>query len=390
MVEVPCEVLPGLSPRVRGNLDAAAEDGRRIRSIPAGAGEPASATAAAAGSGVYPRGCGGTLARAAAGTESEGLSPRVRGNPGLTARARACSWSIPAGAGEPCGAALRALGTAVYPRGCGGTAAASAVVGSCPGLSPRVRGNLQRESSRSVSTGSIPAGAGEPKEGLMRPFGDLVYPRGCGGTTTWSSSSMRRSGLSPRVRGNLRPRARQRRRQGSIPAGAGEPPCCAAARRRCGVYPRGCGGTNPRRFPMSASKGLSPRVRGNLLRLVAARADDGSIPAGAGEPAAVGIGFLLAGVYPRGCGGTTSTKTAGQAAAGLSPRVRGNRTPDRTRGGADRSISAGAGEPRSAFGYSVKRSVYPRGCGGTAQLRRAAGPLVGLSPRVRGNLLGPD
>ena len=51
----------------------------------------------------------------------------------------------------------------------------------------------------------------------------------------------------------------------------------------------------------------------------------GSIPACAGEPAAVALSFISEEVYPRVCGGTKLPPPAVPELVGLSPRVRGNR-----------------------------------------------------------------
>ena len=50
-------------------------------------------------------------------------------------------------------------------------------------------------------------------------------------------------GLSPRVRGNLRPSTSEGENKRSIPACAGEPPWSGAAQPWAKVYPRVCGGT---------------------------------------------------------------------------------------------------------------------------------------------------
>ena len=73
-----------------------------------------------------------------------------------------------------------------------------------------------------------------------------------------------------------------------------------------------------------AMKGLSPRVRGNLEGPEKSGANDGSIPACAGEPARPGSSCEGSRVYPRVCGGTYSTRRTPPSAFGLSPRVRGN------------------------------------------------------------------
>ena len=70
-----------------------------------------------------------------------GLSPRVRGNPGLLELSREGLRSIPARAGEPRAWWIRPWQSGVYPRACGGTAADFHKKQALCGLSPRVRGN---------------------------------------------------------------------------------------------------------------------------------------------------------------------------------------------------------------------------------------------------------
>ena len=53
---------------------------------------------------------------------------------------------------------------------------------------------------------------------------------------------------------------------GSIPAGAGEPISTPMYRRPKSVYPRGCGGAFASAFTARLERGLSPRVRGSLVR----------------------------------------------------------------------------------------------------------------------------
>ena len=131
----------GLSPRVRGNL--VRERSRRLHngSIPACAGEPVDDTGQAVDCRVYPRVCGGTPAARCKPWHGGGLSPRVRGNPGRHGRRALRDGSIPACAGEPDLGATLASGGEVYPRVCGGTVARRRAVGCHQGLSPRVRGN---------------------------------------------------------------------------------------------------------------------------------------------------------------------------------------------------------------------------------------------------------
>ena len=176
----------------------------------------------------------------------------------------------------------------------------------------------------------------------------------------------------------------------SIPACAGEPGTAAYPGLDAEVYPRVCGGT----FGMLAFQyqywGLFPRVRGNRAGLSLGRRSIRSIPARAGEPAGCWGCQRMAGVYPRVCGGTGSALRNTLRGAGLSPRVRGNPAFPTTGAAWRWSIPACAGEPGPAWAYRGETGVYPRVCGGTKSAIANYWSSLGLSPRVRGNLLGPE
>ena len=97
--------------------------------------------------------------------------------------------------------------------------------------------------SGGAATGSIPACAGEPY--LYRHTGSVyeVYPRVCGGTMLLPYSSRLSRGLSPRVRGNLGMSELACENYRSIPACAGEPAPDSTCCNTSGIYPRVCGGT---------------------------------------------------------------------------------------------------------------------------------------------------
>ena len=378
-------VAPGLSPRVRGNLIRKFHRLDNPRSIPACAGEPAGRLRLLRSLPVYPRVCGGTKHGWAVQTRRQGLSPRVRGNRRLRSPPAWRRRSIPACAGEPTGVCGDSSTPAVYPRVCGGTSCTAIMYTSARGLSPRVRGNQRKRRAIRRRSWSIPACAGEPIAGIgVMPI-SAVYPRVCGGTSMRVSDWERSPGLSPRVRGNLHHRPVPLDNQGSIPACAGEPHDRAAAGAVVRVYPRVCGGTSLRAWPDTRRTGLSPRVRGNHASPRGGWGCAGSIPACAGEPPAAAPAGCLPWVYPRVCGGTCTRIPLHVRGYGLSPRVRGNRTVAGNRTTARRSIPACAGEPLGRPLFPLGGEVYPRVCGGTFHSQLAPSQRRGLSPRVRGN-----
>ena len=382
--------IGGLSPRVRGNRGVHPHRARRLGSIPACAGEPPLSVHHGLLRRVYPRVCGGTLWPGPRAAGAAGLSPRVRGNPADLIGGTAEDGSIPACAGEPITLATSPIVTWVYPRVCGGTPSHGGRRLHCQGLSPRVRGNRPRRSTRRRSAGSIPACAGEPCRGAAASCAARVYPRVCGGTAAWNPVSTACKGLSPRVRGNRQVVGPRETRVGSIPACAGEPRPGIRSRRPAKVYPRVCGGTWVHDLTQVRVAGLSPRVRGNRDRRRGHRQRAGSIPACAGEPPR---GWCRAGtsrVYPRVCGGTCSLDGWPPTAAGLSPRVRGNPGPLDAALAVLGSIPACAGEPSCRRRPGGSPRVYPRVCGGTSVCTSSAPLARGLSPRVRGNPLAGD
>ena len=175
-----------------------------------------------------------------------------------------------------------------------------------------------------------------------------VYPRACGGTEYTNSPGLLHTGLSPRVRGNLRCRDACASFQRSIPARAGEPETAASHLARCcstGLSPRVRGnhhlrlgwsrstlGLSPRvrgnlllhrDMAVCRSAGLSPRVRGNLDLLQSVVLHRRSIPARAGEPPVLPDMQFPQPVYPRACGGTEAGLRAGVSAPRVYPRACG-------------------------------------------------------------------
>ena len=254
-------------------------------SIPACAGEPASPAQRRPSPRVYPRVCGGTPVTTNLEDLHTGLSPRVRGNHTDTGRPVVAHGSIPACAGEPhrclavrtpsrvyprvCGGTVARLSKRqhhrVYPRVCGGTWRVFEVSAHTTGLSPRVRGNRPGRGRTYPWHGSIPACAGEPDTPSCPLYRGWVYPRVCGGTCENHGHPFNVRGLSPRVRGNPPCRPASRISAGSIPACAGEPRRCFGTSRQSRVYPRVCGGTPSEGQRQGLAAGLSPRVRGNRL-----------------------------------------------------------------------------------------------------------------------------
>ena len=172
---------------------------------------------------------------------------------------------------------------------------------------------------------------------------------------------------------------------GSIPACAGEPSGGTHWTTVTTVYPRVCGGTMENHGMITVMAGLSPRVRGNQYADTRQRGSGRSIPACAGEPNVPRPRARRHTVYPRVCGGTAQLLHQRLPLGGLSPRVRGNQDGCDDSDVGERSIPACAGEPGGVCWLRSAVRVYPRVCGGTNLTSFSTGTGSGLSPRVRGN-----
>ena len=182
----------------------------------------------------------------------------------------------------------------VYPRVYGGTTVLCPIRAAVTqGLSPRVRGNPVTQGCACLCR-SIPACTGEPAtEGSRRPPA---------------------IGLSPRVRGNRRPRNGSR--WGLSPRVRGNQPDLQHLGQ---VYPRVYGGTILARI-CDLRRSIPACT---LVIAVYCGGQQRSIPACTGEPRRPVTDMQ---VYPRVYGGTLQGKLTELAhcTAGLSPRVRGN------------------------------------------------------------------
>ena len=150
---------------------------------------------------VYPRVGGGNASARHSGGGAQGLSPRGRGKLGVLVYSADFSGSIPAWAGETHARISVRHDGEVYPRVGGGNAPFVVCVSAGEGLSPRGRGKRHCRRVDEMSSGSIPAWAGETARPAVRRGEPRVYPRVGGGNTTQAPFSCSARGLSPRGRG---------------------------------------------------------------------------------------------------------------------------------------------------------------------------------------------
>ncbi len=253
------------------------------------------------------------------------------------------------------------------------------------GPSPQVRGSRERNSGHGRRQGSIPAGAGEPSASVIGGASTGVHPRRCGGAHDGQDEAGRFEGPSPQVRGSLAVADVGVGDLGSIPAGAGEPSRRRARSGRRRVHPRRCGGARGPYCPSSSPRGPSPQVRGSQVGAGRGSLGNGSIPAGAGEPRPARQRSSGSRVHPRRCGGAGPMSGDEKGDKGPSPQVRGSPRTGLRDDVQPGSIPAGAGEPGTARSWRGGAGVHPRRCGGAGGRGGRRKPDGGPSPQVRGS-----
>ena len=136
--------------------------------------------------------------------------------------------------------------------------------------------------------------------------------------------------------------------------------------------------------------GSSPRVRGSPSSDTDYTFGSGIIPAGAGLTAIPQSIQRVGWDHPRGCGAHPLPSKAAAPVAGSSPRVRGS---------LDQAIAlyivlgiipAGAGLTGRVIVYGSAGRDHPRGCGAHGASGSVEVSVTGSSPRVRGSLRRDD
>ena len=133
------------------------------------------------------------------------------------------------------------------------------------------------------------------------------------------------------------------------------------------------------------SRGLSPYIRGNLLRLRFRRWLPRSIPVHTGKPSRFSSRHCRIRVYPRTYGETMRDKRSIASISGLSPYIRGNLKGHKIFYFYVRSIPVHTGKPVGGTLSRMHGKVYPRTYGATGCHYTLHHKPEGLSPYIRGN-----
>ena len=158
-----CSVAEGRSPRARGILQHDPDPEGPARSIPASAGNPCVLRRHREVVGVDPRERGESMAKRDRALPLPGRSPRARGIPLEDEDEDLVLRSIPASAGNPTTASAPPPPAWVNPRERGESVGEGDEIPCGVGRSPRARGIQAISILPAAASGSIPASAGNPR-----------------------------------------------------------------------------------------------------------------------------------------------------------------------------------------------------------------------------------
>ena len=313
----------GSSPRARGTQPKTAWAQPKPRFIPACAGNTAASHNNGTGITVHPRVRGEHTLTSAAGRGPDGSSPRARGTPFAQKEAVKKIRFIPACAGNTMRMVNMSESSTVHPRVRGEHSPTVQATVYLFGSSPRARGTRHTIASNGSFDRFIPACAGNTLPPFGASISLAVHPRVRGEHRSAAESDDFPPGSSPRARGTQNGPARGRAGCRFIPACAGNTFIVHWCRLLITVHPRVRGEhPDPLQSALGAA-GSSPRARGTRARQLQILHKIRFIPACAGNTGAVKLLIPLAAVHPRVRGEHLTSFVPSVVSTGSSPRARG-------------------------------------------------------------------
>ena len=316
-------LLLGSSPRMRGTpINVPAElEARGI--IPAHAGNTSIYRTRLRASRDHPRACGehDLVNRHRLG--HLGSSPRMRGTLSATEGDRANLGIIPAHAGNTFGGVTIGDGIRDHPRACGEHRGHAGFRVLFRGSSPRMRGTLLSRHRPSAHLRIIPAHAGNTIRLWSCPYANRDHPRACGEHVRFDLWRIEPEGSSPRMRGTHNVLFAHCLTSGIIPAHAGNTEFAAGVGVDPQDHPRACGEHFAMSLSVNGIAGSSPRMRGTLARLSLCPWWARIIPAHAGNTKAKHGDLVGWRDHPRACGEHMRIFSHRRRGRGSSPRMRG-------------------------------------------------------------------
>ncbi len=375
----------GSSPRTRGTDRRCCCEMASAWFIPADAGNRRQGLVFGGSRSVHPRGRGEQGLPRYPHCRSGGSSPRTRGTVAEILLDERKLRFIPADAGNSSADLIDIVDAAVHPRGRGEQDKGQESCWFGTGSSPRTRGTASPACRASRPGRFIPADAGNRNPFAGSTTVVPVHPRGRGELCSKIIFDCVQFGSSPRTRGTGQRRRRRRLCHRFIPADAGNRSCDVRYSAGRSVHPRGRGEQYPRAKFCGWKPGSSPRTRGTAVLVGPPVHDVRFIPADAGNSQDRRRYRAAHPVHPRGRGEQRSLPVTVRTTGGSSPRTRGTDHQGRVATPLPRFIPADAGNRKWVMWYHRLLSVHPRGRGEQHAARDDASHVARFIPADAGN-----
>ena len=256
----------GPSPLARGKHRHGLVREKHHGTIPARAGETGRDRCQLRRAGDHPRSRGGNHPTGAPNWPTKGPSPLARGKRSRSQRPAFGVGTIPARAGETEYWRLFLAFERDHPRSRGGNTGNLRIHSFPYGPSPLARGKRRQGAGTGVSRRTIPARAGETAPNDYIELGTRDHPRSRGGNMPWPKTHYLFQGPSPLARGKRWLMRLAWMTSGTIPARAGETVSHEAIDPHLGDHPRSRGGNCQRLTVDDRYQGPSPLARGKRIR----------------------------------------------------------------------------------------------------------------------------
>ena len=233
--------------------------------------------------GAHPRWRGADVAARSAATCPTGSSPLARGRLEDQIPRRGHTGLIPAGAGQTSEFFGRCCVLRAHPRWRGADSLGPRISSPGRGSSPLARGRRIDPHGAATLWGLIPAGAGQTPSPSSDSSAPWAHPRWRGADVGVVVDVGVAKGSSPLARGRRHEDRDGRAGNGLIPAGAGQTPRRGDHGWRISAHPRWRGADRHGRTSPQVATGSSPLARGRRARRRHCPRREGLIPAGAGQ-----------------------------------------------------------------------------------------------------------
>ena len=295
---------------------------------------------------------------------------------------------IPALAGNTCCTDKRSKNVRDHPRACGEHLFLMRFSALYLGSSPRLRGTPAADREPHLQAGIIPALAGNTKRIHGAGIHGRDHPRACGEHVMGAAAGLHKVGSSPRLRGTHTTHEMNESVRGIIPALAGNTRYCLPPYAVWGDHPRACGEHSSPTMIIRTVSGSSPRLRGTLIELIVIWHVFGIIPALAGNTYGNIMRTFCIWDHPRACGEHLFLMRFSALYLGSSPRLRGTQTMPEKNNAENGIIPALAGNTSLKSIQCSSYRDHPRACG--EHNSQVFQPITcpGSSPRLRGTLGG--